>query len=409
VTPLARYAVVLRGTGAAAPLAASVVGRLPLGMTGLAVLLLVRESTGSYALAGLVSAAYALAFAVVSPARARTADRRGPVRILLLMGVLHPLALAALVLLAAAQVGAGWLALSAVAAGATVPPLGAVLRAMWPRLVPASALHTAYALESVVVELCFVGGPLLVAALATWLGPSAAVLASGGLTLTGTVFLVRTPAVRAIAPVARPPHLLGPLVSAPVRGLLLGVCAVGAGFGSIEVALPAFVEGVGRRPAAAGVLLAVWSVGSIVGGLTYGAVHPRAPHRRQLPWLVAVLGVGTLLPLLVAGPAAAGMLLMGVALLAYGLAIAPFFACNSVLLGASAPPGTVTEAFAWNSSMIFGGAALGAAAAGVLVERWGVDAALSVTALTGLVALLASLRAVRRLPAPAALDSARAG
>jgi MFS family permease len=409
VTPLDRYAVVLRGTGAAAPLAASVVGRLPLGMTGLAVLLLVRDATGSYALAGLVSAAYALAFAVVSPARARTADRRGPVGILLLMGLLHPIALGVLVLLASRGAATGWLALSAVVAGATVPPLGAVLRAMWPRLVRPAALHTAYALESVVVELCFVGGPLLVALLASTLGPPAAVLASGGLTLVGTVFLVRTPAVRAITPVASAPHLLGPLVSAPVRGLLLGVCAVGAGFGSLEVALPAFVEGAGRRPAAAGVLLAVWSVGSIAGGLTYGAVRPRVPHHRQLPWLVAVLGVGTLLPVLVAGPAAAGTLLMGAALLAYGLAIAPFFACNSVLLGACAPRGTVTEAFAWNSSMIFGGAALGAAAAGLLVERWGVVAALSLTALAGLAALLASLRAVRRLPVPAVVDPVAAG
>ncbi len=111
-----------------------------------------------------------------------------------------------------------------------------------------------------------------------------------------------------------------------------------------------------------------------------------------------MLGVGGLLPLLVAGPAAGGVVLMGLALIGYGLAIAPFFACGSVLLGAAAPPGTVTEAFAWNSSMIFGGAALGAATAGLLVERVGVVAALGVTAATGGLALLASLRAVRRLP-----------
>ena len=275
--PLGRYGTVLRGTGAAGPLAASVIGRLPLGMTGLAVLLLVRDATGSYAAAGAVSAAYALAFAVVSPARARTADRRGPVRILLLMGVLHPLVLLGMVLLADAGAGVAPLALAAVLAGSTVPPLGAVLRAMWPRLVPASALPTAYALESVVVELCFVGGPLLVAGLTAASGPSAAVLAAGALTLLGTVLLVRTPVIRGITPVASTPQLLGPLVSAPVRGLLLGVLAVGAGFGALEVALPAFVEGVGRRPGTAGVLLAVWSVGSIVGGLTYGAVHLATP------------------------------------------------------------------------------------------------------------------------------------
>lgn len=393
---LDRYATVLRGTGAAAPLAASVVGRLPLGMTGLAVLLLVREATGSYAAAGLVSAAYAVALALVTPLRARTADRRGPIGILLLVGVLHPLALIGLVLLAASGAGAVVLAAAAVAAGATVPPLGAVLRAMWVHLVPASALITAYALEAVVIELCFVGGPLLVAVLTALLGPSAAVLAAAALTLAGTVWLVRTPAVRAVSPVGSPPHLLGPLVSSPVRGLLLGVGLVGAGFGAIEVALPAFVEELGRQPSAAGVLLAVWSVGSMGGGLVYGAVAPRTGQRRQLPRLVALLALGTVLPLLAVGPSS--LLLMGAALVGYGVAIAPYFACNSVLLGGSAPTGTATEAFAWNSSSIFGGAALGTAAAGLLVEQVGVQAAFGVTAASGALALLASVRAVRRVP-----------
>jgi MFS family permease len=400
VTPLDRYGTVLRGTGAAAPLAASVVGRLPLGMTGLAALLLAREATGSYAVAGLVSAAYALAFAAVSPARARTADRRGPVRILLLMGALHPLALTSLVLLAAAHAGTAALVASAVAAGATVPPLGAVMRALWAQLVEPPALVTAYSLEAVAIELCFVGGPLLVALFAGVLGPSAAVLAAAVLTLVGTVLLVRTPALRAVRPVVgRTTHALGPRTSPAVRSLLLGVGAIGAGFGATEVALPAFLESTGGRPSNAGVLLAVWSVGSIAGGLVYGATHPRTPHRRQLLWLVGALAVGSALPLLVGAWLAAGLLAMGAALFGYGLTIAPFSACNSVLLGASAPPGTVTEAFAWNSSMIFGGAALGAAVAGALVETSGVERALAVTAAAGVVALLLSVRAVRRLPA----------
>lgn len=398
VTPLARYTAVLRGTGAAGPLSASVVGRLPLGMTGLAILLLVREATGSYASAGAVSAAYALALAVASPARARTADRRGPVRVLLMMSVLHPAALTALVLLAATGTGAPTLAVPAVLAGATVPPVGAVMRALWAQLVEGPALTTAYAVEAVVIELCFVVGPLLVAVLATTLGPSAAVLAAAALTLVGTVWLTATSAVRAVQPVGGNLHVLGPLVSPPVRGLLLAVGAVGAGFGALEVALPAFVEEAGRRPATAGVLLAVWSVGSMIGGLVYGALHLTTPHRRQLPWLMGALAVGTGLPLLAGGPAAGGLVLMSAALFVYGLAIAPFSACNSVLLGGSAPPGTVTEAFAWNSSMIFGGAAFGAAAAGVLVERSGVVPALLLAAVTGVGALLAAVRAVQRIP-----------
>ncbi len=185
----------------------------------------------------------------------------------------------------------------------------------------------------------------------------------------------------------------GPLASPAVRALLLTVAGIGTSFGAIEVSMPAFVEGEGARPAAAGLLLAVWSAGSIAGGLVYGGLHLSAPHRRQLPVLVGALAAGSVLPLLAPGP-----LTMGVALFAYGLAIAPFSACNSVLLGDAAPPGTTTEAFAWNSSMIFGGAALGTAVAGLLVEHSGPTAGLGVTAAAGALSLAAAVAGLARLP-----------
>lgn len=390
---LERYAEVLRGHGTAGPLAASVVGRMALGMNSLAILLLVRESTGSYAAAGAVAALHALAFAVFGPRRARAADRKGPVGVLRATGALHPLGLGLLVVLAAYDAPVVLLALPAVLAGAAGPPLGAVMRALWPMRVNGSPLATAYALESVVVELCFVLGPLLTAGLAATLGPSAAVLAAGLLALVGSLWLAGTPAVQSVRPHAQPStSRFGPLVSPAVRALLLTVLAIGAGFGSLEVALPAFAEQSGAQPAVAGVLLAVWSAGSIAGGLVYGALHLAAPQRRQLPLLVVALAVGTALPLLAAGPVS-----MAFALFGYGLTIAPLFACNSVLLGEAAPAGTVTEAFAWNTSMIFGGAALGNAAAGLLVERFSAYAALGLTTATGAVAVGLSLLGVVRL------------
>ena len=393
MTVFARYAEVLRGNGTALPLVASVVGRLSLGMTSLALLLLVKDTTGSYAQAGLISAAYALAFGVFGPSRARAADRRGPVPALLLTSVVHPLMLGLLVLLAVRGAPLWLVALPAVLGGATIPPLGPVMRALWGSLLRGPQLATAYSLEAVVVELCFVTGPLLTALLAVTVDPAAAVLASAVLALVGAVWLAGTPAVRAVAPHATDGgHRLGPLTSPAVRALLLTVVGIGAGFGAIEVALPAYVEQQGARPAAGGVLLAIWCVGSVVGGLVYGGLTLRSPHRRQMPVLVAALAVGTALPLF-----ATGSVTMAVALFAYGLTIAPFSACNSVLLGESAPAGTTTEAFAWNSSMIFGGAAVGTALAGLLVERFGPRAGLAVTTAAGGLALVAAVSALARL------------
>lgn len=394
---LARYSAVLRGHRTAVPLLASVVGRLSLGMTGLALLLLVKETTGSYASAGLVSACYALAFGVFGPSRARSADRRGPVGVLLLTAALHPLALGLLVLVATSDLPTWVLVFPAVVGGATVPPLGPVMRAIWGALLEGPLRATAYSLESVVIELCFVLGPLLTALLAATVHPAAAVLVSAALALAGAVWMAATPVVREVVPVAVTSRSrTGPLAAPAVRALLLVAGGIGAGFRAIEVALPAYVEADGARPAAAGILLAVWSVGSIVGGLVYGGLSLVADPRRQLPVLVAALAVGTALPLL---PRTA--LLMGVALFVYGLTIAPLNACLSLLLGDAAPAGTVTEAFAWSSSMIFGGAAIGSALAGVLVERTGPTAGLAVATVAGVLTLVAAVTGLARLRAPA--------
>jgi MFS family permease len=389
-----RYGEVLAPPGATSALILSVVGRLSLGMTGLALLLLVRKVTGSYAEAGAVSAAYAISFALAAPYRARAADRRGPVSVLRVTGLSHPLAFGLLVLLADLGAPTAALAAAAVGIGITVPPLGAVMRALWGQLVVAGQLGTAYSLESVVIELCFVLGPLLVGALAL-LSPEAGVLASGLIAGAGALGLSVNPRVRSVVPHAqRPTGLAGPLVSPVVRACLLTVLWIGTGFGTLEVGVLAFVEQQGQSRSAAGVVLAVWSVGSILGGLVYGGMHLSAPAARQLPVLVTVNGLAAVLPVL-----SPNVVVLGALLLAAGTTIAPFSACNSLLIGASAPPGTVTEAFAWNGSMIFGGVAMGTAVAGVLVDTYGARAAFVATVVTGVLTIASSALGLRALRA----------
>jgi MFS family permease len=387
-----KYGEVLSPPGARHALLASVFGRLSLGMTGLALLLLVRAATGSYADAGFVSAAYAVSFAIASPYRARTADRRGPSPVLRLTGVAHPLAFGLLVLLARAGAPTVAMAAAALLIGVTVPPLGSVMRALWGEIVSGPQLATAYSLESVVVELCFVLGPLVVGALAL-VTPDLGVLASGTVAGIGALLLAANPRVRAVVPhEARPTDLLGPLVSPVVRACLLNVLWIGFGFGTIEVGVLAFVDAQGHSRSAAGLVLAVWSCGSILGGLVYGGLHLVTPPARQLPLLVTAVGIGAALPVL-----SPNVYVLGALLVLAGSTIAPFSACNSVILGASAPPGTVTEAFAWNGSMIFGGAAAGTALAGVLVDSQGARWAFAATVVTGLLAIGSSLIGLRAL------------
>ncbi len=389
-----RYREVLAPPGAAAALTASVFGRLALGMTGLAILLLVRKATGSYADAGFVSASYAVSFAVAAPYRARMADRQGPTRVLRSTGLLQPIAFGLLAVLAGLGAPTVAMAAAAVTIGSTVPPLGSVMRALWGSLVAPEQLATAYSLESVVIELCFVLGPVVVGGLAL-IHPAVGVIVSGLIAGVGALGLAANPRVREVVPHAeRSTDLLGPLVSPVVRACLLNVLWIGTGFGTIEVGVLAFVDEQHHSRSVAGVVLAVWSIGSVLGGLVYGGLHLTSAASRQLPLLVTVNGLAAVLPVL-----APDVVVLALLLLAAGTTIAPFSACNALLIGGSAPPGTVTEAFAWNGSMIFAGVAMGTAVAGVVVDGSGAEGAFVATVVTGLLTVgssLLGLRAMRR-------------
>jgi hypothetical protein len=398
VNGLGRYGEILRTPGVGAALVASLVGRVSMAMNGLALLLLTREVTGSYATAGLVAGANGVAFALVAPRWAREADRRGPSTVLRFSAFAHPAAMVLLVVLALADVSSVLLVLCGVVIGATDPPLGSVMRAAWSAVVEGPQLRTAYSLESVAVEICFVTGPLLVAGLAALSHPALAVLVSAGFAGAGAWRLSSVPFIR-----SRPGHgnsgghLLGPLVSPVVRRLLFMLLVVGFGFGASEVSVIAFVDESGRSRAVGGVVLACWSLGSMAGGLVYGALHLRSHVAQQLPVIAGILACAAALP------ATAGGVLPLVGLMAcYGVAIAPFFASQSLVLGDAAPEGTVTEAFAWTSSMIFAGAAGGTSIAGAVVEAHDAGTGLLLTAGSGVALAVVVLASLTRLRAVAA-------
>lgn len=385
---LDRYRRLFLPAGALPAFVLGSVARLPIGMTALALLLLVQRETGSIARGSLVSAVYAGVLALVTPLRGTGVDRRGARFVLLVYGAVHPVALLTALGAVLAGLPLPWVLAATALAGATFPPVGALVRALWGVLYDDEAdLTTAYALDAVLVEAAFIGGPLLVG-LAVAVGhPALAVAASAVLLAVGALLLGRTAVARRLVP--RPPGeraaLRAPLTSAPVRRLLGAVVVLGLAFGATEVAIAAFALEEGSQ-ALTGLLIAGWGVGSVLGGLTYGSREWRTPVQRQYPVLVAVLAGGLALPLLAADPRS-----LAVLLLVGGAAIAPFSACNTALLARAAPAGASTATFAWSGSAIVGGIATGTAAAGWLVERAGARAGFALAATAGLAALVLAL------------------
>jgi MFS family permease len=374
------------GTPAVAPLfATSIVARLPLAAMGIVAILRTRELTGSYAAGGLAAGVGALATGIGQPLLARLVDRVGQRPVMLPAATVTAAALLVFALLPAGAELA-WAVACMLVAGIATPPLGAAVRSVLPEVMgDPERLRAAYALESSALEITYVVGPLAIAgALAAW-STAAATLACATLLLAGTLAFLATHASRARRPSPATSHTRGPagaLRSSGVRTLFTVVALMGLTFGAVEVGVPAAAEAAGHRDAA-GPLLSVWGLGSMLGGLL--AMRLRRPSG-AVARLVATMTAFAAGHLLLG--AAGSLLLLGALLLVAGLSIAPGFATAFGLTDGLAPTGALTEAFAWLTTGIATGLALGGALGGWAAEAHGGDAALLIAGLSGLAAVV---------------------
>jgi MFS family permease len=364
----ARYSAILRAPHVAPLLFASMLARLPYGLYALAAILYLAEARGSYAVAGLVDGAFAVGAAVGVPFQGRLIDRLGQRRVLLPAAVLDALATGLLIALTEADAPTVALVACGLIGGVAVPNIGTALRTLWPGLMRdrKELLTTAFALDSVAVELLFTAGPLIAALIIAVASPAAALVVSAACSIVGTVLFAQRPPSRNWRPEAKAGShgAFGALRSAGVRTIVFSSLPVGFCFGAVEISLPAFATEHGTRELA-GVLLATWSVGSVLGGLAYGARAWRRPLGSVYLGLSLLLPLGYL-PALIA-PSVATMALL---ILPAGLVIAPLGAAGNQLIERVAPAGAVTEAYAWPITAILIGFAGGTAAGGGLVEAY---------------------------------------
>jgi predicted MFS family arabinose efflux permease len=376
---------VLRAPGSARLFAASMIARTPATALALVFVLRTKELTGSFAAAGVAAGLYALANAACGPALGRLADRRGYAAVLAPAAVLSALALAAFAALPDGAPLAAVLACAA-ATGAAMPPVGPCLRALWPCLLPEGLTHAAFALESAVLEVTYIAGPVLIAgAIGAW-STVAAALTSAVLLLAGTLVFAAAQPVRTHRPQAAI-RAGSPLRAAGVRTLAVVYVLVGVAFGAVEVGVPATADAAGS-PHAAGLLLGVWGLGSLLGGLAAARARPPADRVKRLCILLALLAAGHLLLAL-----PAGLLGLGGLLLLAGAAIAPAFGTAYGLVDGVAPAGSVTETFTWLSTGIALGLATGSAAGGALADGPGTATAF---VLGGAACAAAAIYAARR-------------
>src|SRR4051812_28316239 len=247
----------------------SIVARLPLAMFSIGLLVHAQRVTGSFAAAGLVMAAYAVALGLGGPVLGRVVDRRGQT-VVLLGAATTSAALLCAIAVVPEGVPLPVLVALALGIGLATPPVGACLRTLLRD--PA-----AFAVEASAVELTWVFGPPLVLSAGALFSTGAALAGAGLVLLASTAAFAAHPSSRAWRPatnVSRPRG--GSLRTPAMQTLALVLLCVGVLFGAVEIGVAAASDALGAT-AAAGPLLGVWGVGSLAGG----ALAARAARRNH--------------------------------------------------------------------------------------------------------------------------------
>lgn len=387
---MAGYRELLRTQGVARIIAAQLTARFPNGMTSLAILLHVEQMTGSYASAGLVLAAASVGQATAGPVTSRWMGRWGMRRVLTLTTAVCAAALLALALI---PLGVAGYMVFGLIAGLSTPPVQSAVRTIYPKLVNARQLTALFSLDASLQEIIWILAPVVITLVATQVGTVPALLMIVTILVAGGAWFILSPEVGRVR-IPRSRRAFGTVLAKPVvllatvtGFLLIGACA------AVEAAV---VATFGHGGLEAGLVLAVFSVGSLAGGLAFG-------HVPMGPWAMArrmsVVAVGLVASVFVVGDIGASTpWWVGACLVVAGVGIAPALAVMFAMTSASVKFSETAEAYGWIGTGQLIGAALGSAVAGFLIDSNGAAGAYAAAAGFAIVGALVAIVFVRGFP-----------
>ncbi|MCO6010372.1 MFS transporter [Actinoallomurus purpureus] len=378
------YRRVLSIPGVRTLLLVGLVARIPVVATGLTLTLhVVGGLRLGFLQAGLVGAAATAGVAVGSPVAGRIVDRRG------LRPVLAVTTVAQLAFWIAAPFLSYWpLVAGAFADGVLALPVFSVVRQCVAAAVPAEHRRSAYALDSMLVEVAYMTGPALAVAVTTALGSSWTMAFVGfGLVGSGVALLALDPPTRvddetgtAETAVRRRQWLTPGLLA------LLGVTfAATFVLAATELGLVATLKA-DAATRWTGLVLAVWGIASLVGGFVYGAL-PRGFSPLVIVGAMAALTV----PIGLAGH----WQWLCIALLPAGVLCAPGISTTIDTLSRRVPATARGEATGLHGTAMTLGLAVAGPVTGTIIDGWGARWAFAIPGAAGLLVVLLAVPAWR--------------
>lgn len=396
MSAIAAYRALLRIVGPAYILVAFL-GRIPLAMSQLGVLVLVSSELDSYGTGGAAAGILAVANAIGSPLAGALADRIGQRPVVLVQSFVGAAGLAAVVLVTDPDASRGLIFAAAALTGFAIPQVGPLARVRWRPITKDEGdqrrlVDAAFSYEGAADEASFVLGPAMIGVLAIIAEPAGALLAAAVLlAVFGSWFAIHPTSDLVAKRSTTGGSGSDALWSVAFAVLVLAQLCIGTIFGSVQTGTAVLATADGH-PGSAGLIHAVLGIGSVTAGLAITALPERILYATRM--LVASIGLLVLAaPLLLVDSLAA--LVVVIALL--GFAVAPFMISNFALAGILVPVHRVGTAMTLLAGATGIGYALGASAAGRLADDGGHSPAFAVTVCAAGAAVLLAVVANKTL------------
>jgi MFS family permease len=326
-------------------------------MLSLALLLHIEHVHHSYGAAGLVLAAASVGQAIAGPLTSRLMGVIG-MRVVLSVTLIFCAASITVIALFAMPIVITMIV--AFVSGLSTPPVQPAVRTIYPKMVNSTQLTPLFSLDASAQELIWIAGPVVITFVSIQIATTIGLLLCSAIMVLGGIWFIVLPEVGRVR-IPRARRRFGVVLTRPtvllatvVGFLLIGSCA------AVEAGV---VANFGEDGPQAGIVLAIWSLGSLAGGLSFGhlPIGPWALARRMLIVLVGV--------------ALAAMFMnfwwLAITLIIAGAGIAPALAVIFSIVSSSVKFSDTAEAYGWVGTGQLIGAAIGSAVAGFFIDSNG--------------------------------------
>ena len=361
---------------AIAVLISQLFARFPFGMLSIAFVIHIQAVTGSYAIAGIALGAETIGASISGPLLARLMADFGIRRVVIVSTLTSVAALLGLAFVTPEPI---WLIVLAFLVGLSSPPIQPAARSIYPQVTPKKLMPALYSLDATAQEIIWVLGPLVATLVAASFGNIPMMITVAAIQVLGTIWFLVNKSVGSIK-IPKNKNVLGKALRNPkvAAATVLGLLFVGS-FAGVEVGSVALFG-----KALAGIMFAVFSLGSIFGGLL---LAPRVKGSYALPIFLAVTLFGYSAILL----APREPLWVGISLFVAGIGVAPALGYLSLMIATGTSGSETVEAYGWTTTGQLVGFSAGSALAGISIEIINAESALLVSVVFGAFTLLAAL------------------